>query len=36
MFLSEGRGFPSAPCLAGGKKLDYSSGLDFVEIARVA
>ena len=35
MFLSEGRGFPSAPCL-GGKKLDESSRLDVVEIARVA
>jgi len=36
MFLSEWREFPSAPCLAGGeKKLDDSSGLDVVEIARV-
>jgi len=35
MFLSEWREFPSAPCLAG-KKLDESSRLDVVEIARVA
>jgi len=35
MFLSEWREFTSAPCLAGGKKLDDSSRLDFVEIARV-
>ena len=36
MFLSEWREFPSAPCLAGGKKkLDDSSRLDVVEIARV-
>jgi len=35
MFLSEWREFPSAPCLAGKKKLDDSSRLD-VEIARVA
>ena len=36
MFLSEWRGFPSAPCLAGGKKkLDDGSRLDVVEIARV-
>jgi len=34
MFLSEWREFPSAPCLAGEKKLD-SSRLD-VEIVRVA
>ena len=33
MFLSEWRDFPSAPCLAGEKKLD-SSRLDVVEIAR--
>jgi len=33
MFLSE---FPSTPCLAGKKKLDGSSRLDVVEIARVA
>ena len=33
MFLSECREYPSAPCLAGGKKLD-SSRLDVVEIAR--
>jgi len=35
MFLSEWPEFPSAPCLAGGKKLDDSSRLDVVEIARV-
>jgi hypothetical protein len=35
MFLSEWREFPSAPCLAGGKKLDDSLRLDVVEIARV-
>jgi len=36
MFLSEWREFPSAICLAGGKKkLDDSSRLDVVEIARV-
>jgi len=35
MFLSEWREFPPAPCLAG-KKLDDSSRLDVVEIARVA
>jgi hypothetical protein len=35
MFLSELREFPSAPCLAGGKKLDGGSRLDVVEIARV-
>jgi len=35
MFLSEWREFPSAPCLAGEKKLDDSSRLDVVEIARV-
>ena len=35
MFLSERRKFPSAPCLAGEKKLDDSSRLDVVEIARV-
>jgi len=34
MFLSEWREFPSEPCLAG-KKVDDSSCLDFVEIARV-
>jgi len=34
MFISEWREFPSAPCLAGRKKLD-SSRLDVVEIARV-
>ena len=36
MFESEWREFPSAPCLAGEKKLDDSSCLDVVEIARVA
>jgi len=41
MFLSEWREFPSAPCLAGrkkvgGKKLNDSSRLDVVEIARIA
>jgi len=35
MFLSEWPVFPSAPCLAEGKKLDESSRLDVVEIARV-
>jgi len=35
MFLSEWREFPSAPCLARQKKLDDSSRLDVVEIARV-
>ena len=34
MFLSEWREFLSAPCFAG-KKLDDSSRLDVVEIARV-
>jgi len=34
MFLSELREFPSAPCLAE-KKIDDSSRLDVVEIARV-
>ena len=34
MFLSEWREFPSAPCLTE-KKLDDSSRLDVVEIARV-
>jgi len=36
MFLSEWREFSSAPCLAGKKKLDESSRLDVVEIARVS
>ena len=36
MFLSEWCEFPSAPCLAGKKKLDGSSCLDVVEVARVA
>jgi len=35
MFLSEWREFPSAPCLAGEKKLDDCSRLDVVEIARI-
>jgi len=35
MFQSEWREFPSAPYLAGKKKLDESSRLDVVEIARV-
>ena len=35
MFLSEWREFSSAPCLAEKKKLDESSRLDVVEIARV-
>ena len=35
MFLSEWRKFPSAPCIALQKKLDDSSRLDVVEIARV-
>jgi len=34
MFLPEWREFPSAPCFAG-KKLDDSSRLHVVEIARV-
>jgi hypothetical protein len=34
-FLSEWRELPSAPCLAEEKKLDGSSRLDVVEIARV-
>ena len=35
MFLSEWREFSSAPCFAGEKKLDESSGLD-VEIASLS
>jgi hypothetical protein len=35
MFLSEWSELPSAPCLAGEKKIDDSSRLDMVEIARV-
>jgi len=35
IFVSEWREFPSAPCLAGGKKIDDSSRLDVAEIARV-
>jgi hypothetical protein len=34
MFLSEWREFPSAPCLAGQKRVD-SSRIDVVEIALV-
>jgi len=36
LFLSEWCEFPSAPCLAEKKKLDDSSRLDVVEIARVS
>jgi hypothetical protein len=36
MFLSEWREVPSAPFLAGKKKLDDSSRLDVVETACVA
>jgi len=35
IFLSEGCEFPLVPYLAGKKKLDDSSLLDVVEIARV-
>jgi hypothetical protein len=35
MFLSEWREFAYAPCLAGEKKLDDSSRLDVVEVARI-
>ena len=35
MFQSEWREFPSAPCLAGEKKLDDTLRLVVVEIARV-
>jgi len=35
MFVSEWLEFPSAPYLAGEKKLDASSRLDVVEIARL-
>jgi len=35
MFPSEWREFPSAPCLAGKKKLDDTSRLDVDEIASV-
>jgi len=35
MFVSEWRKFPSTPCLAGKEKLDESSRLDVVEVARV-
>jgi len=36
MFLSEWHEFPSAPCLAGKKKLDDISSLHVVEIAHIA
>jgi len=36
LILSEWCAFPSAPCLAGKKKLDDSSRLDVAEIVRVA
>jgi len=36
MFPSEWSEFPSAPCLAGKKKIGDSTRLDVVEIARVA
>jgi len=36
LFLSEWRKFPSAPCLEKKKKLDGSSRLHVVEIARVS
>jgi hypothetical protein len=36
MFVSELREFPSAPCLAGKKKIDDSSRLDVVEFAHIA
>jgi len=36
IFLSERREFPSAFCLAGKNKINESSRLDVVEIARVA
>ena len=36
MFMLEWRKFPSAPYLGGKKKLDDSSRLDVVEIARVS
>jgi len=36
MFLSEWHEFPLAPCLAEKKKLDDSSRLHVVEIARIA
>jgi len=36
MFMSEWREFPSAPYLAGKKKLYDGSRLDVVEIAHVA
>jgi len=36
MFLSEWREFPTAFCLVEKKKLDASSRLDVVEIARVS
>jgi len=36
MFISEWREFPLAPCLAKKKKLDDSSRLHVIDIARVA
>jgi hypothetical protein len=36
MFMSEWREFPSVHCFAEKKKLNESSRLDVVEIARVA
>ena len=36
IFLSEWRELLLAPCLAGKKKLNYSSRLDVVEIARAS
>jgi len=36
MFLSEWREFPSAPCLAEKRRLDYSSRPGVVEIKPVA
>jgi hypothetical protein len=36
MFLLECREFLSTPCLAGGKIINDSSRLDFVDIVRVA
>jgi len=35
MFLSERREFPSASCLAGGKKLDDNLRLEVAEIANL-
>jgi len=36
MFLSERHGFPSAPCLVGGGRLDDSPHLDVAEIMHIA